>query len=214
MVTEFDGYGGRDRLTPDVLRSASFPPARLGRRGLDETSVQTFCAWAADEVVGLMNQRAHLEAEVLRLRDRVVGRAAPEDGQAQAVAILARAQQTADQYVASAQEYSKELAADARRHGEEILGEARAHASAIVDDAHTRAAQAASAVPAAPGRDPMTEEERRDLEAELAYLRTFSDVCRTHLRAYLDSLSRSIEEWERAEKSAATSAAAAVAGRG
>lgn len=38
-----------------------------------------------------MNDRAHLEAEVLRLRDRAVGRATPEDGQAQAVAILARA---------------------------------------------------------------------------------------------------------------------------
>ena len=33
------------------------------------------------------------------------------------------------------------------------------------------------------------------------YLRTYSEVCRTHLRAYLDSLARSIEEWEQAEKS-------------
>jgi cell division septum initiation protein DivIVA len=212
MVTEFDTYGGRERLNPDMLRSASFPSARLGRRGLDETSVQAFCTWAADQVVGLMNDRAHLEAEVLRLRDRAVGRATPEDGQAQAVAILARAQQTADQYVASAQEYSKELAADARRHGEEILNEARAHAGAIIDDAQVRASRAAEAVPAASGREPMTADERRDLEAELAYLRTFSEVCRTHLRAYLDSLARSIEEWERAEKSSATSAAAA--GRG
>ena len=47
----------------------------------------------------------------------------------------------------------------------------------------------------------MSAGERRDLEAELAYLRTFSEVCRTRLRAYLDSLARSIEEWERAEKS-------------
>jgi cell division septum initiation protein DivIVA len=202
MVTELDGYRMNGRLTPEVLRSASFSPARLGRRGLDEASVREFCAWTADEVVRLLNERANLEAEVLRLRDRVLGRAAPEDGEAQAVSILAKAQQTADQYVASAQVYGKEVASDARRYGEEILNEARARASVILDQAHARAAQAAQAAPAAAsGREPMGAEERRDLETELIYLRTYSEVCRTHLRAYLDSLSRSIAEWEQAEKS-------------
>jgi cell division septum initiation protein DivIVA len=201
MVTEIDGYRIRGRLTPEMLRSASFSPSRLGRRGLDEASVREFCAWTADEVVRLMNERAHLEAEVLRLRDRVIGRATPEDGQAQAVSILAKAQQTADQYVASAQEYGKEVATDARRYGEQILGEARARAGAILDEAHARASHAAEAVPAASGRAPMAAEEQLALEAELMYLRTYSEVCRTHLRAYLDSLARSIEEWEQAEKS-------------
>jgi cell division septum initiation protein DivIVA len=204
MVTELNGYGNRGRLTPELLRSATFTPARLGRRGLDEASVRAFCAWTADEVVRLLNERANLEAEVLRLRDRVLGRGpAPEDGEAQAVSILAKAQQTADQYVASAQEYGKEVASDARRYGEEILNEARARASTILDQAHARAAQAAQAVPVASDRGPMTADERRDLEAELMYLRTYSEVCRTHLRAYLDSLARSIEEWEQAEKSGA-----------
>jgi cell division septum initiation protein DivIVA len=205
MVMEADGYGTRGRLTPEILRSANFAPARLGRRGLDEASVRAFCAWTADEVVTLLNERASLEAEVMRLRDRVLGRAAPEDGEAQAVSILAKAQQTADQYVASAQEYSKEVASDARRYSDEILNEARMRASTILDQAHARAAQAASAVPVVSDREPMTAGERRDLEAELTYLRTYSEVCRTHLRAYLDSLARSIEEWERAEKSGAVS---------
>ena len=138
---------------------------------------------------------------MLRLRDRVIGRATPEDGQAQAVSILAKAQQTADQYVASAQEYGKEVATDARRYGEQILGEARARAGAILDEAHARASHAAEAVPAASGRAPMAAEEQRALEAELMYLRTYSEACRTHLRAYLDSLARSIEEWEQAGKS-------------
>ena len=40
----------------------------------------------------------------------------------------------------------------------------------------------------------------REAEAELAYLRTFSQVCRAHLRAYLESLTVSIEEWEKAEE--------------
>jgi cell division septum initiation protein DivIVA len=39
--------------------------------------------------------------------------------------------------------------------------------------------------------------------AELTYLRTFSDVCPTHLRAYMESLTRSIEEREQAERHAA-----------
>ena len=43
------------------------------------------------------------------------------------------------------------------------------------------------------GADPS----RSDLRAELAYLRTFSDVYRNHLRAYLEALLRNVEEWER-----------------
>ena len=198
---QFDGPGTR-QLTPDMLRSANFPPARIGRRGLDETNVHAFCEWVADQVIRILNERTELEAEVLRLRDRVVGRVWREDSEARAVYILAKAQQTADEYVASAQEYGKDLAADARRHSEEILSHARTRASVILDDAQFRAARAAEAVPVSYGSAPMTADERRELEAELAYLRTFSEVCRTHLRAYLDSLTRGIDEWERAEKSA------------
>ena len=47
---------------------------------------------------------------------------------------------------------------------------------------------------------------RRDPQTEIAYLRTFSDVCRTHLRASVESLSRSIDEWERTERGAAFTA--------
>ena len=200
-MTQFDAHSTR-QLTPDMVRSASFPPARLGRRGLDETNVHAFCEWVADQVIRILNERTELEAEVLRLRDRVVGRVWREDSEARAVYILARAQQTADEYVATAQEYGKDLAADARRYGEDILSQAKSRASMILDDAHVRAARAADAVPMAPGSAPMSADERRELEAELAYLRTFSEVCRTHLRAYLDSLARGIDEWERAEQSA------------
>src|ERR1700733_3971265 len=118
MVTEIDGYRMNGRLTPEMLRSASFSPSRLGRRGLDEASVREFCAWTADEVVRLMNERAHLEAEVLRLRARVIGRATPGAAQAQAVPTLPKPQQTPDQYGPSAQEYGKEVAPAPRRYGE------------------------------------------------------------------------------------------------
>jgi len=202
MVMQFESRNP-ERLTPDIVRSASFAQARLGRRGLDEGNVHEFCDWVADQVVRMMNERTELEAEVLRLRNRVLGGGTrSEDGQARAVYILAKAQQTADQYVATAQEYGKELAEDARRYGEEILSQARSQASMILEDAHVRAARAADMVPVSPSSTPISASERRELEAELAYLRTFSQVCRTHLRAYLDSLSRGIDEWERAEKSA------------
>jgi cell division septum initiation protein DivIVA len=106
------------------------------------------------------------------------------------------AQRTADRYVADAQDYSRELAADAHLRHEEILREAQVRASMILDEAHEKAQAAADLVPSHGDADAGGQ---RDAEAELAYLRTFSQICRTHLRAYLESLTRSIEEWEKAE---------------
>jgi cell division septum initiation protein DivIVA len=197
-----------EALTPQRVRSASFAPARLGRRGVDEGQVRAFCGWVSDEISRMLTERTELEEEVLRLRDRVLegngGGVQPEDGHVQAVYVLSKAQETADHYVASAQEYSREIAEDARKRREEILREARVRASLILEEAHASASQAAQMVPAA--GEPLSPAEQRDLESEIAYLRTFSDVCRTHLRAYLDSLTRSIEEWERAEHQGAAAA--------
>jgi hypothetical protein len=61
-------------------------------------------------------------------------------------------------------------------------------------------AAAAVPVPAAP--DPSN---RQELERELAYLRTYSEVYRTHLRSYLEALLRNVDEWERSERGALTS---------
>jgi cell division septum initiation protein DivIVA len=198
-----------DRLTPEFIQSVHFPSARLGRRGLDEARVQAFCEWVESELVRLMNERTALEEEVWRLRERVreTDTVRPEDGHVQAVYILSRAQQTADKYVANAQEYSRDIAEDARRRREEILAEAKMRASVILDEAHTSATQAAThaaELMPAPVRtdEPLSSAQRQELETELAYLRTFSNVCRTHLRAYLESLTRSIDEWEHAEQDA------------
>jgi cell division septum initiation protein DivIVA len=204
-----------DALTPQRIRSAEFASARLGRRGVDEAQVRAFCGWVSDEVSRMLTERAELEEEVLRLRDRVLegrGGVQPEDGHVQAVYVLSKAQQTADRYVADAQEYSREIAEDARKRREEILREAKVRASLILEEAHASASQAAQMVPATGG--PLSAAQQRDLEAEIAYLRTFSDVCRTHLKAYLDSLTRSIEEWERAEHHGAAAARDAAAASG
>jgi hypothetical protein len=48
--------------------------------------------------------------------------------------------------------------------------------------------------------------DHRDMKRAPGASRTFSDVCRPHLRAYMESLTRSIEEWERAEHNGALAA--------
>jgi DivIVA domain-containing protein len=206
------------RLTPDAVQAVTFPAARLGRRrGYDEEHVRAFCDQVEAELVRLLNEKTALDEEVQRLRRRVLGIDSDEDGggyrredaHIQAVRILSKAQQTADSYVADAQDYSRQLAQDARRHRDEILAEARSHAALMLEEAHSEASQAAAAAMSEPLAQPpaartelaRTELARTELEGELAYLRTFCDVYRTHLRAYLDALLRNVEEWERAEKS-------------
>jgi cell division septum initiation protein DivIVA len=202
-----------ETLTPERVRSAVFTPTRLGRRGVEEGEVRAFCEWVSDGLGRLRGDNAALQAEVMRLRDRVIAGKEkagpqPEDAHIQAVYVLSKAQQTADRYVADAQEYSRELAQDAHLRRDEILREAKVRASIILEEAHTAASQAASQAasggPAA--REPLPVAERQELQAEIAYLRTFSDVCRTHLRAYMESLTRSIEQWEQVERKVAVAA--------
>jgi DivIVA domain-containing protein len=200
-------------MTPELVRSAAFTPARLGRRGLDEGEVRAFCGRVSDELARLLSSNTVLQEEVLRLRGRLLDRAGkpgvrPEDGHVQAVYMLSRAQKTADRCVADAQEYSRELAEDARMRRDEILREAKVRASMILEEAHASASKAAQAARDAP--EPLPAAELQGLQAEIAYLRTFSDVCRTHLRAYMESLARSIELWERAEHEGASTAKRSV----
>jgi DivIVA domain-containing protein len=190
------------RLTPDLVQSISFRMARLGRRGFDEEHVRAFCRQVEAELVMLLNERTTLQEEVGLLgrgADDALSGYRREDAHIQAVGILSRAQQTADHYVAEAQEYSRHLAEDARRRRDQILAEARSHADKMMEEAHQQASQAAQTALAAPVTQ--SDVDRRELEAELAYLRTYSDVYRTHLRAYLDALLRNVDEWEHAERS-------------
>jgi cell division septum initiation protein DivIVA len=209
------------RLTPAAVRETRLKRAPLGRRGIDEEQVGLFLADVERELVLLYNERTELQNEVTRLRQRLLHVTQPpgaapgsavavmpnaEDASAQAVKILAKAQQTADEYVADAEDYSRQLAQDARQHYEEILSEARERARALVDGSHQRASMAAEAaansLPGGRGGG-----DRGDLEAEVAYLRTFSQVYRVHLRSYLEALLRNVDEWERAENVPAAQAA-------
>ena len=200
-----------ERLTPDQVRSISFPQARFGHRGYDEQHVLAFCALVERELVTSLNEKTSLWEEVQRLRRRIIdsGDASgvgPEDAHVQAVRILSNAQQMADRYVADAQQYSRQITEEARRHRDEVLAEAKTHAGRVLDEAHSRASHAADVLTAEQGAAPNGE--WRDRTAELAYLRTFSEVYRTHLRAYLETLLSNVEDWEQSEKSSLTAARA------
>ena len=207
------------RLTPEDVQAVTFPLSRLGRRGLDEESVRAFLRDVERELVTLLNEKVSLWNEVERLRRRIIkgmkqgdgvlfGR---EDAHVHAVRILSNAQLTADRYVSDAQAYSHRLTEEARTRRDEILNEAQQHAELVLEEATARANQAAIATLNAPVA-PQMEADRSTLKAEIAYLRTFGEVYRTHLRAYTEGMLRSIEEWERNE-AGAIAQAAAQAGR-
>jgi DivIVA domain-containing protein len=198
------------RLTPEQIQAASFPMSRLGRRGLDEESVRAFLADVEQELVRLLNEKVSLWNEVERLRRRIISGMKPgagndgvlfgkEDAHVHAVRILSSAQLTADRYVADAQAYSQRLTEEARSRRDDILTQAQEHADMVLEEASARAREAALAALNSSSAAPRMEANRSALRAELAYLRAFGEVYRTHLRAYTEGMLRSIEEWERRE---------------
>jgi DivIVA domain-containing protein len=210
-------FDEQDRLTPEALQTVTFPMSRLGRRGFDEEAVRAFLSSVQAEFVRLVNERASLWQEVQRLRRRILAGESEGDPKAvlfgeadahiHAVQILSTAQATADRYVADAQAYSSRVTEEARLRRDEIMREAQKHSDMILEDAHSRARDAAVTALNVPA-PPQTDQERQAAQAELAYLRTYSDVYRAHLRAYTEGVLRGIEDWERKEATAFREAAA------
>ncbi len=209
-------YDEQNRLTPDDVENATFPTSRLGRRGFEEEAVREFLHLVHGEFVRLVNERASLWQEVQRLRRRIIaGKVDGEsngvlfgesDAHVHAVRILSTAQTTADRYVADAQAYSSRVTEEARLRRDEIMRDAQQYSDMVLEEAHERAREAAvSALNSAPV--PQTDSEQRAAQAELAYLRTYSDVYRSHLRAYTEGILRGIDEWERKEAASLQEAA-------
>jgi DivIVA domain-containing protein len=173
-------FDEQQRLTLEELQTARFP---LGRRGYDEESVNSFLRLVQAEFVRLLNERASLWDEVQRLRRRILaGEAAAADGDPEAVLL-----HEADGHIPAVQIPSAAPALEAEQHPDTILEQAQTMAR--------EAAVSALNLPA----PPQTDRERRAAQAELAYLRTYSDFYRAHLRAYTESMLRGIEEWDRKE---------------
>jgi len=208
-TVQFDGswLGGEGRLTPEELQTVTFPTTRLGRRGYEEEPVRGFLRVVHGEFVRLVNERASLWQEVQRLRRRILDGETndpqavlfgEQDAHIHAVRILSTAQITADRYVADAQAYSSRVTEEARLRRDDIVRQAQKHSDMILEEAHTRARDAAVSALNDPA-PPQTDHQRQAAQAELAYLRTYSDVYRSHLRAYTEGILRGIEEWERKE---------------
>jgi DivIVA domain-containing protein len=198
-------FDEQERLTPDELQSVTFPISRLGRRGFEEEAVRRFLRTVHAEFVRLVNDRASLWQEVQRLRQRIL---ASTDGDPQAVLfgeadtrIAAQltpstAQLTAGRNVADAQPCSSKVTEEARRRRDRITQEAQQRSDTFLEDVRAQALQAAVSALNLPVL-PKTDRERQAMQAELAYLRTYSEFYRAHLGAYTEGMLRGIEEWER-----------------
>jgi cell division septum initiation protein DivIVA len=206
----------RGRMTPDELQTVIFPTSRLGRRGFEEGPVREFLAAVQAEFVRLVNERTSLWQEVQRLRRRIIAGEAgedehsvlfgAEDAHVHAVRILSTAQVTAEKYVSDARDYSSRLTKETRLRRDEIMQQARQHSDRILEEAQAKAREAA--VSALNGAEaPHSDHDWQAAQAELAYLRTYSGVYRSHLRAYTEGILRGIDEWERKETASLEDAA-------
>ena len=212
-------FEDQNRMTPEDLLTATFSMSRLGRRGFEEDSVRQFLGAVHDEFVRLVNDRTGLWHEVERLRSRIIAGNSKGDPQAvlfgeadahiHAVRILSTAQVTADRYVADARAYSGRMTEEARLRRDEIMQEAQQYSNMLLEDAHGKAREAA-VVALNASAPPQSDHERQAAQAELAYLRTFGDVYRAHLRAYTEGVLRGMEEWERREAASLRDAAQGV----
>jgi hypothetical protein len=81
--------------------------------------------------------------------------------------------------------------------------QAQQHADMLLTEARSRAREAAVAAMDNESLPPQGDQERRAVHAELAYLRTFSEVYRQHLKIYTEAVLRTIEDWEGKERDAA-----------
>ena len=214
MTTSNDGHRTDDwsgRLTPSDVHHVLFTRAGLGRRGYDEVEVDVFLERVQQELTRLIGEKADLRDEVSRLKAQLasagsgsgassaVDTVTKEEAQLQAVRLLAAAQQTADTYVADAEKYSQRLTLDAREHSEQMVAEAREAAKRMVAEAERLAGETAARTidgETVSNAGPSKEE----LDQQVAYLKTFGQVVRVQLRAYLEALLRDVEEeWGRAD---------------
>jgi DivIVA domain-containing protein len=201
---QFDGawLDGEGRLTPEELQAVTFPLSRLGRRGYEEEPVQRFLRVVHAEFTRALNERDSLWHEVQRLRRRIL---AGEDGGDPQVMLFDEADvptspPAAYGNVADAQADHGRATREARQRRDHILQEAQQHSDEILNEAHARARDAAVFALSHPA-PPQSDQEWQAAQAELAYLRTYSDVYRAHLRAYTEHVLRGIEEWESEETS-------------
>jgi len=129
----------------------------------------------------------------------------PNDQHVQAVAVLAMAQQTADQHLVQSKAEAERLLVEARANAENALSAARESSSKHVGDAEARATQldqessarAAQTLQDAEQRaatiTAQFEQRKAALERRVEELRTFEREYRTRLKSYLESQLRDLD---------------------
>ena len=139
---------------------------------------------------------------------------ASDEHHAQAVQMLALAQQTADQHLAQSKSEAERLLAEAQANAHAALTNAQAQSDKHLGEAKTRAeqldrestAKAAQAVQDAEQRaatiTAQLEQRKAALERRVEELRTFEREYRTRLKSYLESQLRDLDASGRAEPAA------------
>lgn len=160
----------------------------------------------------LAAQQAQQQAQAAQ---RPAGGGITDEHHAQAVQMLALAQQTADQHLAQSKSEAERLLAESQANAHATLGTAQAQSDKLVGEAKARgeqieresAAKAAQAVHDAEQRvsalTAQLDQRKSALERRVEELRTFEREYRTRLKSYLESQLRDLDSSGRAEPAAA-----------
>ncbi|MFJ5895776.1 DivIVA domain-containing protein [Streptomyces sp. NPDC093064] len=114
-------------MTPETLRSMTFPRAPLTRRGYSEESVHEALRRCASTLIALTEENDRLRTDMQRHRDWIrannIGDGSTPTGVPTVDAVLqqARAQQAAEQTVFAAREQARTMVRAARAQAEAIL---------------------------------------------------------------------------------------------
>jgi DivIVA domain-containing protein len=145
-------------------------------------------------------QQAQQAAEQARQAAAQAATSRPETSHAQAVQMLALAQQTADAHMAQSKAEAERMLSEAQAAAQSTLNDAQAQSEKHVGEAHTRATQALQDAEQRANTISAQLEQRRDaLERRIEQLRTFEREYRTRLKSYLESQLRDLEASGRAE---------------
>jgi DivIVA domain-containing protein len=187
---------------------------------------------AGQQVVGLQQQLAHTEQQLGEARQQLLetqeaaqaaqqahaaavaagaGGLTAEDHHAQAVQMLALAQQTADTHLAQSKAEAERLLGDAQatahatltdaqQQSQKYVGEAQARADQLERESNERASQLLSDAEQRSHTITAQFEQRKEaLEKRVEQLRTFEREYRVRLKSYLESQLRDLDASGRAE---------------
>jgi cell division septum initiation protein DivIVA len=162
------------QVQPAVMkaRDVQFQTSKYGR-GYERRMVDEFVSWTAQTFDSMQEEFDALQAEITRLRQRVIDGPHEEDV-VQAVHIISNAQRTADGIIAEADAYSARVMSEAR---------------AAYDDASRRGAKVEQDAEENVRRLTLQSQVHQDeLDKQTAYLRTLRDATRTQMEKFLAAM--------------------------